>query len=262
MASNEHCDRTLNATPLEENRLFRKLVSDTYNVMTGWFWFQNDKKDRIAFRLFRLAVYDQEEVIRASAIKMLSLGGIQLKAAWITKLGLLERILADDAASVRKNALTYVGIVGTLEDLELVDKALSDTVPSIRLAALEAKASIIGRSDPNEAFSLSLSPLIAPLKRIPEDVGTRATELWQDLLFKALHQNDDTLRTFAVKELSRRGELGSDVIERMLTDSAQEVKLIYLREALERGIDVDLEATLKTLSFTNSDHFRYLLIRA
>jgi len=230
-------------TESEKGLIFRSLVADSDDILPGWYWFRDLELISVEVTLFWWATRDGDDAVREGAVKILKSVNIPRSAGVFNGFDSVSTILRDSSALVRRAGLAYLASTGTMEDIPSIESALTDNDSSVRDEAHHAKLSIIARNAPNDAFSILLDPIQdtpnETVKAIVGEIGGRSTELRRELLEQALRHSDATMRTFAVKELSRREQLSREVASPLLQDSSVEVRELCYKEFIRQGETFD-----------------------
>lgn len=227
----------------ERRLILQSLVADSDNILPGWYWFRDLDRITVEVTLFWWAARGGDDSVREGAVKTLTSANIPRSAGVFNGFDSVIAILQDSSPLVRKAGLAYLASTGNMKDIPSIEGALTDNDSNVSDAAHHTKLSIIARNDPNHAFSMLIDPTQAIpneiVKVIVAEIARRSTELRRELLEQVLQHPDAPMRTFAVKELSRRGHLSKEVASPLLQDPSVEVREVCYKELIAQGETFD-----------------------
>lgn len=236
--------RQLKVTPRERMLLMRTLMADSYEVIPGWYWFQNWDQSTMESILFRLTT-DQNVNVQQRAIGTLESAGIHPPKESFKDF--LNLILENESEQVRKAGMSYLKAIGTIEDIPIIESAIINRDSAISDEASLVKLLIIARNDPNHA----IRELIEIQKTVPAEIlaelKKQATCIDKDLLTNMLRYPDADIHILAINELAQRGELSKELALKLLKDPSLEVKKVCYMELIKQGTELDPDEVRKAL---------------
>jgi len=226
----------LSGAPSERFLTYRTLVSDAPAIIPGWYWFRELPALRVTGFLVHLSRTDASDTVRARALNLLTRLKYRPRIADETeRRQFFEVLLNTDVEDVRIAALQYVGGVGDLADLELVEPLLQDQSATVGEAAAKARFHIFVREDVSRAL-----PLLAGGDRGVDTsaLGDRVDQISAAQLIELLRTGGTEGRRFAASELRRRGELAVELAAPLIVDPSLEVKRIAFEVLIEKAAGV------------------------
>ena len=212
----------IQATPGELVLLFNTIVSNRDTVCPGWYWFKDWNSEKTSTILALAASGATNNRVRERAIETLrTVKAIPNQLERETPNVLADMLRSNDEAVIRA-ALSYLGALGDVENLQLVESIVTDGGQQAG-AALQAKMAILSRSAPNEALSLILGNPNSPSKEIMHELASRLEELDSELLTKCTRHEDQGLRFFAVNILVQQNMLPVDAALEIVGDNEADI---------------------------------------
>lgn len=253
----------LRATFAELLLLARTLIGTLHDNAPGWYWFK-DVPDIGTF-LFYLAALGPTDTVRELAIDLIGRAGIGPASAALGAGDLLPVVVRNNTNTVRRAVLRYLGRIGTMDQLYLVDEAGREDNPDTRASAAQARLSIVARHDPNQAFSDLVAEANAHVdtQLVLREIERRADELDTNLLVSAVRDSAlaDAIRLFALSELRRRKAVPEAIAAALLRDSSLEVRCAAHEDAIERGVPSTADDIREALQGAPSEVIEDLILQ-
>jgi hypothetical protein len=237
----------LEATGFEQSLLMRTLIGDLNDVVPGCYWFRDLAPDEVIMFL-SYAAEDPNPSVRLRAVQILEELNASPSEAFADHGEALLSVLKDDDFKLRKAGFSYLASAGTVYDIPFLDSLVSDeNSVTIRNEAILARASIISKTHPEQAFTELLANPQLNAKEFIKLFDARASEISTTTLLSAVRNSNEAIREFTVRELRRRGDLPTELATSMLEDSSEAVREICYMLLIEHGVQVDPDAMLKNL---------------
>jgi len=234
---------------LESILLFRSLLADEHNIVSGWYWFEANPTPAIVELLQYFATEDNNDGIRLNALKLLGLIHDVSPAAHPHEVYMrdLRRALSDSSDGPRSFGLEQIGELGNQGDLGVVERVFRSTDPAMRGAALRARLRILLRTDMTAAIKelngIEASELSYYLDysklfdRVPESQINCAVAPIELMLA----HSDSHVREFALAAVLKRRGLSESEIDQLRRDRSPRVRAEACRWMIKsnriRGID-------------------------
>jgi hypothetical protein len=235
--------KRLETTSHEEDQLFRTIVADTSDVAPGWFWFGDMTEESLSNRLLWVANRDSSEQLRARAIDLLRLAGVQLpKDSWPAL------PFTDSSELVRNRVYKYLGAIGdestakSLTKLAPQDDAIGDSAIS------QAKMAILLRTKPDAAFSELVLGERYVSDEIIEKLQSVAVEIGDAALLRGAESQWEQLRRFSTKELAKRGRFPKELALKLTKDSDIAIREAAFLELARQASPLDFDEVRQSLS--------------
>jgi histone H3/H4 len=224
----------LQATTAEHAQVIRTMVADSSDVVPGWFWFRQLKKETIDAVLFSLATQDSSDAVRARAMQLITRAGIRLPNNIWDSLP-----LNDDSQQVRIAAYKYLVSLADEEALALLEQYSVERTADTDLQ--EARLKALAGVNPAKAAEEILTekePTAFDETRI---LGQCISATTDELLLRGLTTSEwERVRKLCIVELKRRGQLSLEVAKEATTDLSREVRAVAFESLAERGALHDL----------------------
>lgn len=222
----------LQATTPEHVEILRTLLADESDFVPGWFWFKNKFHQTLSDLLLAFIRTDPNDYLRVRSLKLLTDAKIEIPSEEWANLP-----LSDNSGAVRTQALEYLGAVGDLRALPLLENASKTALPLSRAAAIEATLSILARHAPQRAFAEFLSAAEYTSRKMVPVLRRIVTQVVSERLVAATANDNSEIRLLCVTELSRRGELPIHLAEKLRDDPSLEVRQVVLQKIVNtRGL--------------------------
>ncbi len=241
--------RQLAATPHEEDQLFRTIIADTADVAPGWFWFGGITPEDLPERLLWLANHDSSDQIRARAIDLLRLAGIVLPED-------LRPILplTDGSEQVRNKVYKYLGTIGDDSTAESLAKIASQGDGGSKLAANEARLSILLRLRPDDAFADVIQSEQYISDRTTQEIQLIVAKISETVLLKGAESQWEQIQKICITELSRRRLIPNKLAMKLTEDPSVDIREAAYIELAKQGVALDFDTVKKSLASEDSPH--------
>jgi HEAT repeat protein len=231
----------LDATPWEQDLLYRTVVGGGGDVFPGWYWFADHDAAMTKRFLLMLVMGPSDERTRARSAELLSGSSIQPEMDGISREEIVSQLLDDPSAEVKRANVDYLGKVGVMADLPALVQLNRDEDGQVRSKAEEAHSLILARNDPGRILTEVIGQRQVLYKSIAKELAGHASDLDTAELKAAVDHDDPAVRLFAAQLLEKRGALPSDLAQRFTKDPSNKVKAVGYRELLRSGTLVTME---------------------
>jgi uncharacterized protein DUF4062/HEAT repeat protein len=136
--------------------IYRTLIADRSDVMTGWYWLKHLSSSQVQETLALVARVDGNIEARVRALEMMRDLQIGPTGSGKERAEFWEKLLREDDAAVRKAATESLGALGSAGESAMLDRLRGDLDSEVRSAAAKATFQIVLRDDLNGAFDLLL----------------------------------------------------------------------------------------------------------
>lgn len=217
----------------EREFVLRNLFGNKY--APGWYWLRDDQDSQILDAIVRIATEDRNDDSRLQAVRWLTDAkmGHDNVPNWDTKM--LLSPLSDSSSYVRAQALRYLTVVASEEDLEAVRGELRNEQLITAEAAFDAELLLRLRFDVKAAFEMGM--------RDPDKVSSRGADalakhidtIDEDILTAIAASGGKYFSVVAAEELARRGSLSASWIQDHLVDSHLDTRSVYCLFLIRKG---------------------------
>lgn len=239
--------------------LFRTILDDENDLVPGWYWFSWLGLDVLRNVLLQCATRDSSISVRRRAWETLAMAHIPpVDDAERWKYA-LRAILSDEEALARRAGLSYLGAIGTEQEMPTIEAALNDDRDAlVRREASISRLLVLARTTPDQVFAEPLPDLFSEKRKIIAELRRNAERINKDTLKKGVEHTDEDIRLLTLEELNRKGELTIDIATSRLKDSSGKVSELCHRYLIERGEKLDpLEVYLNIKDETYNLQFSY-----
>lgn len=235
----------LTPTPTERFALFRTILADGADIIPGWFWFAD--LDSLPDRLLEITTGEQNDSVRAGALRALSWGAALPKAA--RKPDTAARLLGDASPRARDEAIRMYASLATAEDVTLLDNLTNSPEPLVQSSAAQAKLHVLARISPTDFITSSAddSSNLSVVDSASGYLAVRAPDLASDTLRHGLTHRSRRVRYITSLELARRNELSQNEASSLLSDESLRVRNVAARRLIDLNASpswADLKAAL------------------
>jgi len=238
--------KALDLTALERLVLLRTVLLDGTLTKPGWFWISEWKlKSEIWLPWF--ASLDSDPGMRVKATDLASRIGFALYRNRKKSERPIDRLLADQQASVRLAALRHLASLGRPADLPTVERLLQDDDKDVRTQADRTGRLIRLRADPDAETKKSVDQGDAFDEEMANAVAQRADRLADETLKRALAHPSGALRAVASGELLKRGSAAVGLARQMCGDEAKAVKEHGYWALVAHGVQLSLSEVRSSL---------------
>lgn len=231
----------LKTTPSERILLFRTMMQDIYDVIPGWFFFQESllSDEELTRMVFETALHDGNSSIRANVWTLL--GGASIAPPEEEAYRMLLMVLREADGSARKAGVSYFKSVASLDQVILIEQYLNENEPDLLPDVKQIEAILVARKDPETALAAVLRGNTEITEEFKGEVRKQISTISVALLKEAALHTDHWIRLLAIEELLRRQILTNKEITDFITDPSLAVKTAVFRELIRRGVEYDPE---------------------
>lgn len=235
--------RTRLETTFEERlHLLRTVIAMDDNVGPGWYWFRDDEPELIADRLFRLASTDSSSSVRSRALAVLTTASISIaKDDWF------DLPFADESSDVRDQAYEYLVTVGDEQAVQFFELLAAAADESTRPACEASRLKILARLDPSRVLSEIMAGSHILSDSAIQDLKLDMSRVDEGVLLKALDAHSTQIRKLVVVELSGRGQLSTELAQRLTLDPLVSIRALAFESLAKAGSPIKYEELRKAL---------------
>jgi HEAT repeat protein len=191
--------KDLICTSDELHELHRSMISQTGNVVPGWFWKREANTAQVIGELLNLAKEDSAEAVRLRSLELLSRAKIVLPQELWSDLP-----LDDKDWMVSNAAYHYLGQIGDHSAIRLFPKELDGSALS---TAQDSKITLLCRIAPDQAVQEFLPSAQSFSEEVVKEVTSVFHLVDDDILKKALASANHEVRNAAIVELTTRDKV-------------------------------------------------------
>lgn len=218
---------------LELIELLRAIINDYgSDYVPGWSWLKH-LEDSIDFLISKAAIFDPSSSVRENAFNMLKLAQVTPQESFHENFA--RTITKDPSPAVRRSCLTYLGRVGSQEQLGLVASGLVDEDQSVSGEANLSKYLILSRVQPGRAFSDMLRETNLKFDIVLDELKNKKEKIKIDFLLAALDHSSNEVRFFAVEELLKRNQLNKETAVKLKDDKYDPIQVLAYRFLVENN---------------------------
>lgn len=238
----------------ESKLVWRSLISDSFNVVPGWFWFQSDKPNVVELFLWYTARRDTESSIRVHSIELLTKMHSRPDPEHFKEFDLFNEIAATSSSDVKKAILEYFAENGTAQDLACIDSISGCAGSDLNHAIERARWNIKVKQNPQEAF-LELIKMDSPPYSALAALKGKEDQLAASLLEGAIAHPDPGFRRFVTHVLIDRKALSREAAYSLIKQDSVPVRALaysYLISLGERFNPREINEALKESDGTSN----------
>lgn len=224
---------TTHLTPVERHLVFRTMIGQTATNTPGWFWFTDRTQPRLKNILFSLATLDANDNVRNGSLRLLMDAGLYLEN--IDDKYRLQELIHVNKDKSRQLAIQYVGTVGTLDDIDIIDEEIKQGSDDIAHEASIAKFRILARSDTMDAFGYALNEAQIVKDMAPAILETCQNSIPTEQWLSGLQHSTPWVRKLSIQILSQRSALPPSEAQKLLTDDDIQVRELAYKALINMG---------------------------
>jgi Domain of unknown function (DUF4062) len=252
----------LQATGIEATLILETVLGNLFDTTPGWFWFKGLTSDAIEQFLFYAAFNGRDVDVRKQAVEMIKAIDTSRPIEFAQRKEAVATILNDQSEEVRQAGLKYIEAIAKTEDIPYIDSLLPGQDASVRNEAERVKLVIASRENPQKVLqefaTNQLSTFLAiGTNSLLREISNNLSSIAKEVLFSIV-QNQSlgiTIRTFALKELSRRNLLPKETLQALFADSSIHIKAACFEELIKLGERLDPQAIRDALPRPDSGQY-------
>lgn len=171
--------------------------------------------------------------MRHAAAELIADAGLNLPSSsqFKTLADFLCELLADSSEEVCAAGLKLFQSKGTLDMVEVVEKAFENASSYTRDKVTQAVEKVQARHDPRQAFSRVLSGECSHVGEVLPIIELVSFDIDKEVLLTATQHQDAKVAAFAARRLADRGELPLDVLPVLLAHPSLDVRRVAFKQA-------------------------------
>jgi len=219
--------------------LIRTFLSDSSNVIPGWFWLSKKDTSEIENVLFYLCRFDSNNVIRKGALSV-------LKHSDITPpIEIVRNLFENDDNDIVIATIELIMSCQEKEFLDLIEPLLSSENEKVKNMAMKAYIDLQYLFDPEKSFNFLKSKATEVTNVYEIALNNLDIKVHTDLIFSAIFEAAPRIREYAATYLCNINAMTADIAEKILVDTDSFTRKVGFVWLINHGRDFSISEVSK-----------------